>query len=109
MPWLSHFVRYLDVLKDPRLEPETIAGLPPFALRQAAAYLVRKGWIQTFEYLGEDAWVDYARIDLRKGRSKLKLEWDQESGGSVAGPHAVLAELHVLDPWTGMMLRHGAH
>jgi hypothetical protein len=103
------FVRYLSVLKDPRLEPETIDGLPPFALRQAVETLARQGWIKTFEYLGEDAWIDYARVDLRKGRSKLKLEWDQESGGSVAGPHAVLVDLRVLDPWTHMQLRHGAH
>jgi hypothetical protein len=109
MAWLSHFVRYLSVLKDPRLEPETIDGLPPFALRQAVETLARQGWIKTFEYLGEDAWIDYARVDLRKGRSKLKLEWDQETGGSVAGPHAGLVDLRVLDPWTHMQLRHGAH
>jgi len=109
MAWLSHFVRYLGVLTDPRLVPETIDGLPPFALRQALDGLLRQGWIKTFEYVGEDAWRDYARVDLRRGRSKLKLEWDQESGGTVAGPHAVLAELRVLDPWTCMQLRHGPH
>ena len=107
MTWLSHFVRYLGVLKDPRLEPETIEGLPPFALRQALDALLGQGWIKTFEYMGEDAWIEYARVDLRKGRSKLKLEWDQESGGSIAGPRAVLDELRVLDPWTHMQIKHG--
>ncbi|HEY1228569.1 MAG TPA: hypothetical protein VGF26_14730, partial [Ramlibacter sp.] len=53
-------------------------------------------------YGGEDVWVDYARVDLCKGRSKLRLEWDQESGGSIEGPRAVLADLRVLDPWTCM-------
>ncbi|MDN4051802.1 hypothetical protein QPK32_01715 [Massilia sp. YIM B02763] len=83
--------------------------MPPFALRQAQGALVRQGWVTTYEYVGEDAWVDYARVDLRKGRSKLKLEWDQESGGSVAGPRAVLDELRVLDPWTDMQIKHGPH
>lgn len=105
MTWLTHLVHYLDVLKDPKLEPETVDGLPPFALRQAVEALARQGWIKTFEYLGEDAWTDYARVDLRKGRSKLKLEWDQESGGSIAGPHDVLAGLRILDPWTGMQFK----
>ncbi|MFK3737158.1 hypothetical protein [Massilia sp. TN1-12] len=109
MTWISHIVRYLGVLGDPRLEPETIEGLPPFALRQANDALRRQGWVTTYEYVGEDAWVDYARVDLRKGRSKLKLEWDQESGGTVAGPRAVLDELRVLDPWTNMQIKHGPH
>ncbi|WP_296948916.1 hypothetical protein [uncultured Massilia sp.] len=109
MTWLSHFVRYLGVLNDPRLEPETIDGLPPFALRQAVESLLRQGWIKTYEYTNADAWIDYARVDLRRGRSKLKLEWDQESGGSVAGPHSVLTQLRVLDPWTQMQVRHGVN
>jgi hypothetical protein len=100
MTWFSEFVRYLSVLGDPRLEPGTIEGLPPFALRQTVDALHGAGWITTYEYDGDDAWVDYARTDLRKGRSKLKLEWDQESGGSVEGPRVVLEELRVLDPWT---------
>jgi hypothetical protein len=106
MTWLTEMVRYVDVLGDPALAPNTIEGLPPFALRQAVDSLVRGGWIKTFEYDKDDAWVDYARIDLRKGRSKLRLEWDQESGGSVEGPRAVLDELHVLDPWTSLQHLH---
>ena len=109
MAWLTQFVRYVDVLGDPQLAPNTIEGLPPFALRQAVENLLRSGWLKTFEYERDDAWIDYARIDLRKGRSKLKLEWDPDSGGSVEGPRAVLDELHVLDQWTCMQLRHGPH
>ncbi|MCS0587658.1 hypothetical protein ACFQ09_01340 [Massilia norwichensis] len=105
MTWISEFVRYLSVLGDPRLEPGTIDGLPPFALRQTVDALQAAGWITTYEYGGADAWVDYARVDLRKGRSKLKLEWDQESGGSIDGPRVVLDELRVLDPWTRMQPR----
>ena len=105
MTWISEFVRYLSVLGDPRLEPGTIDGLPPFALRQTVDALQAAGWIMTYEYGGADAWVDYARVDLRKGRSKLKLEWDQESGGSIDGPRVVLDELRVLDPWTRMQPR----
>jgi hypothetical protein len=105
MTWISEFVRYLSVLGDPKLEPGTIGGLPPFALRQTVDALLAGGWITTYEYEGADAWVDYARVDLRKGRSKLKLEWDQESGGSIDGPRAVLDELRVLDPWTRMQPR----
>lgn len=106
MTLLARLVRYIGVWGDPRLEPGTIEGLPPFAVREALEALLRNGWIKTFEYFADDAWVDYARIDLRKGRSKLKLEWDQDNGGSVAGPRAVLHELRVLDPWTQMQVRH---
>jgi hypothetical protein len=105
MTWISQFVRYLSVLGEPRLEPGSIEGLPPFALRQSADALKAAGWITTYEYNGDDAWVEYARVDLRKGRNKLKLEWDQESGGSIDGPRKVLDELRVLDPWTRMQAR----
>jgi hypothetical protein len=105
MTWISQFVRYLSVLGDPRLEPRSIEGLPPFALRQTVDALLATGWITTYEYAGDDAWLEYARVDLRKGRSKLKLEWDQESGGSIDGPRAVLDGLRVLDPWTSTQPR----
>lgn len=107
MVWIAQIVRYLDALGEPRLVPETIEGLPLFALRQAREALARQGWVTTYEYVGDDAWIDYARVDLRKGRSKLRLEWDPDSGGSVAGPRAVLDELKVLDPW--MQGLHGLH
>jgi hypothetical protein len=106
MTWFSQLVRYLGVLGDPRLAPETISDLPPFALRQALETLLRSGWMKTFEYDADDAWVDYARVDLRRGRSKLRLEWDLDSGGTVKGPRAVLDELRVLDPWTHIRHAH---
>jgi len=100
MTWMTNLVRYIGVLRDPRLEPGAIEGLPPFALRKTLDSLLAGGWIKTFEYDGEDAWVEYARVDVRKGRSKLRLVWDPDSGGSVEGPRTALQELHVLDPWT---------
>ena len=106
MAWISHFVRYLGVLGDPQLHPELISDLPPFALRQTVESLLRSGWIKTFEYDADDAWIDYARVDLRRGRSKLRLEWDLDTGGTVEGPRAVLDELHVLDPWTHLRHAH---
>jgi hypothetical protein len=116
MAWYSHLVSHvvrsagvLGVFGAPMLRPNTIEGLPPFALRQAVEALLRTGWIKTFEYEKDDAWVDYARVDLLKGGSKLKLEWDQENGGSVAGPRAVLDDLRVLDPWTHLQMRHVPH
>ena len=107
MAWISHMVRYLGVLREPQLQhPETISDLPPFALRQALEALLRTGWMKTFEYDADDAWVDSARVDFRRGRSKLRLEWDLDTGGTVAGPRAILNELHVLDPWTQMRHAH---
>jgi len=106
MAWISHLVRYLGVLGDPQLHPELISDLPPFALRQTVESLLRSGWIKTFEYDADDAWIDYARVDMRRGRTRLRLEWDLDTGGTVEGPRAVLDELHVLDPWTHVRHAH---
>lgn len=100
MTWFANVFRYVGLVGEPPMVPAKIDGLPPFALRQAVDNLVRNGWIKSFEYAGDDAWVDYARVDLCKGRTKIKMEWDLDSGGTVAGPRAVLRELRVLDPWT---------
>lgn len=97
MTWISRLVRYMAILGDVRTEPGTVEGLPALALRQTAIALQADGWVTTYEYDGDDAWIEYARIDLRKGQSKIKLEWDQESGGSIDGPQAVLDALRLPD------------
>jgi hypothetical protein len=106
MTWLTDMVRYVDVLGDPRLAPNTIDGLPPHAVQEALDTLLHDGWIKTFEYDKDDAWIDYARVDLRRGRSKLRVQWDPENGGSVEGPRAALDDLHVLEPWMDLQQVH---
>ena len=102
----SAWMARLGVLGDPQLHPELISDLPQFALRQTVESLLRSGWIKTFEYDADDAWIDYARVDMRRGRTRLRLEWDLDTGGTVEGPRAVLNELHVLDPWTHVRHAH---
>jgi len=51
------------------------------------------GWTKTYEYAGYDAWIDYGAIRLRKGRWKLKLEWDNWTEGSIEGRPEVLEEI----------------
>ena len=55
--------------------------------------LVASGWRCKSEYSGFDAWIDYGKIKLRKGRAKLTLEWDNWTEGSVEGPRRVVEEI----------------
>jgi hypothetical protein len=40
---------------------------------------------KTYEYTGFDAWIDYGCIKLKKGKAKIKLEWDNWTEGSIEG------------------------
>ena len=55
--------------------------------------LVRDGWRKTSEYDGLDAWIDYGRIDLKKGAIELTLEWDNWTEESIEGPRDVVERL----------------
>lgn len=44
-------------------------------------------------YGGFDAWIDYGKIKLKKDRTKLTLEWDNWTEGSVEGPASVVSEI----------------
>lgn len=51
------------------------------------------GWVKVYEYEGFDAWIDYGRIDLKKGRSKIRLEWDNWTEGQIRGPRTEIEAL----------------
>jgi hypothetical protein len=55
--------------------------------------MLSEGWIQTYEYSGFDAWIDYGCLKLRKGNDKLKLEWDNWTEGSIEGSRDLIAAI----------------
>ncbi|RYG97935.1 MAG: hypothetical protein EON58_08540 [Alphaproteobacteria bacterium] len=57
------------------------------------AILQSEGWRKTYEYSGFDSWIDYGCVRLKKGRTKLKFEWDNYDEGSIEGPAAVVQSL----------------
>jgi hypothetical protein len=71
----------------------TIADIPTERFNALRAQLLAEGWAQTYEYTGFDAWIDYGCLKLRKGRDKLKLEWDNWTEGSVEGRHDIVAAI----------------
>jgi hypothetical protein len=70
------------------LDLATIQDIPTARFNVLAGELRDCGWRNISEYDGFDAWVDYGRITLRRGRRKLTLEWDNWTEGSVEGPRA---------------------
>ena len=68
----------------------TIKDIPTDQFNALAEQLIASGWKKTYEYAGFDAWIDYGRIKLRKDGSKLNLEWDNWTEGSVEGPRSII-------------------
>ena len=83
----------------------TIKDIPTDQFNEIIRGLIGEGWTKTYEYAGFDAWLDYGCVKLRKGRQKLKFEWDNWTEGSVEGPPQILAriamdrDLAVINEW----------
>ena len=90
MTWIAKFLRYCAKLRFKVMDLATIKDIPTEKFHRLTATLISSGWRKTFEYDGFDAWIDYGRIDLRKGRCSLKLEWDNWDEGSIEGPRAIV-------------------
>ena len=71
----------------------TIKDIPTDQFNSLARQLIASGWKKTYEYAGFDAWIDYGRIKLRKDGSKLNLEWDNWTEGSIEGHVEVIGPL----------------
>lgn len=71
----------------------TIKDIPTEEFNALAQRLIASGWKKTYEYAGFDAWIDYGRIKLRKDRSKLNLEWDNWTEGSIEGPRSIIESI----------------
>lgn len=51
------------------------------------------GWNKVYEYTGFDAWIDYGRVDLRKGGAALVFEWTNWDEGEIAGPEELISRI----------------
>jgi hypothetical protein len=70
-----------------------IEGIPTSDFNEILATHVRSGWTKCYEYDGMDAWIDYGRVDLRKGSIRLRFEWTNWLEGEISGPRDVIRDL----------------
>jgi hypothetical protein len=85
MNWFAKCIRQATKLRFRMLRLATIKDIPTERFNALRAQLLSDGWTQTYEYTGFDAWIDYGCLKLRKGKDRLKLEWDNWTEGSVEG------------------------
>jgi len=93
MKWFVRNVRHAAKLRFKMLRLATIKDIPTERFNALRAQLLSEGWMQTYEYAGFDAWIDYGCLKLRNGRHKLKLEWDNWTEGSVEGQRDLLVPI----------------
>lgn len=62
-----------------------IEDIPTDTFNQIVDDLRQDGWVTVSEYDGMDAWIDYGRIVLQKGKESLIFEWTNWFEGSVEG------------------------
>ena len=71
----------------------TIIDIPTDRFNGLVKELNQEGWKNVYEYNGFDAWIDYGNISLWKNFSKLKLEWDNWTEGSIEGNKKIIAKI----------------
>lgn len=83
----------------------TIKDIPTDRFNHLIVWLRDDGWTIRGHYQGVDAWIDYGRLTLVRGRVRLLLEWDNWTEGSVEGPRRVVEAIaaeqgfEVCDQW----------
>lgn len=90
MGLLTRMLRGFSKWRFRLLSLATIKDIPTDQFNSLARQLIESGWKKTDEYAGFDAWIDCGRIKLRKDGSKLSLEWDNWTEGSVEGPRQIV-------------------
>jgi hypothetical protein len=93
MKWFARSTRLVRKVRFRVLGLATIKDIPTESFNALRGQLLSEGWTQIYEYTGMDAWIDYGCLKLRKGRDKLKLEWDNWTEGSVEGRKDLIAAI----------------
>ena len=71
----------------------TIKNIPTDQFHSLIKTMIRDGWQKQSEYTGFDAWIDYGRVKIRRGRTCLKFEWDNWTEGSIEGPLSTIESI----------------
>lgn len=98
MPTQADWSRFLDALRLAVLGRDRIGAVETQLFNQLFRRHLSEGWDKVYEYEGIDAWIDYGRVDLKKGPHKLVFTWDNWSEGEISGTAAVVQ---------GIARRHG--
>jgi hypothetical protein len=91
--WFAKAIRYATKLRFRIVGLATIKDIPTAQFNSLRDELRSEGWVQTYEYNGFDAWIDYGCLKLRNGGNELRLEWDNWTEGSVEGPSNLVTGL----------------
>jgi hypothetical protein len=67
-----------------------ICDIPTPRFNQVLDALRDDGWTVSYEYDGYDAWIDYGRLDLQSGDTKLRFAWTNYTEGEISGPRSTL-------------------
>ena len=90
MNFVARIIRFFPKLRFRILGLATIKDIPTTKFKGLIDEFLSNGWRKTYEYKGFDAWIDYGCIKLKNGNTKLKLEWDNWTEGSIEGPNRLI-------------------
>ena len=93
MVLVGKIVRYFSKLRFKILGLATIKDIPTDQFNSIIETMILAGWEKTYEYSGFDAWVDYAKVKLKKNGTRLLFEWDNWTEGSIEGPLRNIEEI----------------
>lgn len=84
---------HLSGIKESALGMSMEKGIPTDLFNELLERYLDSGWTRIYEYDGPDAWIDYGRVHVRKGKSVLRFLWSNVEEGRVTGSRADIAEI----------------
>ena len=93
MDRLAKWLRAFAELRYRVLGLAVIRDIPTERYNELPDWLRQRGWTLVSEYDGFDAWVDFGELRFERDGTRIRLEWDNWTEGSIEGPRTVVKAL----------------
>jgi hypothetical protein len=79
------FAKEFTKVKYKYLNKSIIENVDTVLFNEILEQFLDNGWEKIYEYDAFDAWIDFGKVKIRKGKTVLVFEWDNYMEGVIKG------------------------